>query len=182
MKTPQNSIDKILVTLPEEEKNYFLKMARHNANYGDLQKFLNKKANAKISINAIARWFKYNKPTGTEARIINELIKEWEGINPNSLIHLSAGITANLILKIKDAIEIEATSEATKLTNLIELLKELRQISVEINKVNQEKDTTEIYKSGAIALGAEVIKIFKGSPIYPAIEKAVHSAINKICQ
>lgn len=180
VKRPQSLVDKILCDMKDEDQKQFFKMCQFNANYSELQKFLEEKSQYEIDINTIARWFKYYKPIGQEALIINNILNEWEGLNPNSLIHLSAGITAKTILKIEELLELENTSENSKLTNLVELLKEIRQISTELGRISQEKDTTEIYKSGIIALAEELKIIFKGTPVQTAIETGISSALNRL--
>lgn len=179
-KTPQHIIDKLLCDMKDEDRKYFFKMCQFNANYADLKNYLEEKTDYEIDITTIARWFKYNRPTGNEAILINKVLDNWEGINPQSLIHLSAGICAKLILEIENVLDLENTSNSAKLTNLVELLKELRQISAEINRADNEKDTTEIYKSGIIALADELRIIFKNTPIQTALEHGLSSAINRI--
>lgn len=179
-KKPQSIVDKLLCDMKDDDQKQFFKMCQFNANYSDLQKFLEDKTKYEIDINTIARWYKYNRPIGKEAIILNQLITDWEGINPNTLIHLSAGITAKTILKIQELLELEHASESSKLTNLVELLKEIRQISTELNRINYEKNVNDVYKSGIIALAEELKIIFKNTPIQTPIETGISSAINKL--
>lgn len=179
-KSPQNIIDKLLCEMTDNDVKMFFKMCRFNANYTDLQQFLVEKTSYEVDIPAIAKWFKYHKPEGKEAMLINEIIENWEGVNPNTLLHITAGITANLVLKISDILEIQETSETTKLVNLIELIKELRQISIELTKISQEKDTAEIYKSGIIALANELKMVFRKTPIESIMQSGISSSLDKL--
>lgn len=181
-KLGQSIVDKILFTLPDGERRIFYKMCQFNANYSDLQAFLEERSEYQVDIPVIARWFKYNRPVGRQAVILNQILDDWEGINPNSLIHLSAGITAKLVLAIDTLLEqdLPRTSPATRLTNLVELLKELRQTSAELKRLDQEKDTGETYKAGMIALAHELNAIFKGTPLQVPVQNALNASIDKL--
>lgn len=181
-KKTQNQIDKILFNLEESDANYFFKMCRFNANYCELQEWLLKKSGEKVPLSRISNWFKYNRPTGTQAIILNEIMEQYENINPHSLLNISAGITANLIVRLNELVQIELdkASTATKLTNLVELLKELRQISNDLKQTSQLNDVDEIYKSGMIALANELIILFKKSPNYRQISVAINASIKKL--
>lgn len=182
-KRRQSAIEKALLEMPAEDSREFLRMASFNAPYQDLQEFL-KERGIEVPITLIARWFRYNAPSGSQAIIIEELSAEWENLNPTKAMRLIAGINLKLILRLNESInpQIEEASPATKLTNLVELLKEQRQLLTELKFQQLNLDTEGVYLSGMINLKDETLNLLKDSPSKDIVEAALTAALEKIRQ
>ncbi len=182
-KRRQSAIEKALLEMPAEDSREFLRMASFNAPYQDLQEFL-KERGIEVPITLIARWFRYNAPSGSQAIIIEELSAEWQNLNPTKAMRLIAGINLKLILRLNESInpQIEEASPATKLTNLVELLKEQRQLLTELKIQQLNLDTEGVYLSGMINLKDETLGLLKDSPSKDIVESALTTALEKIRQ
>ncbi len=177
-KNPQSKVDKALAKLSDEQMQKFNNLCKFNANYTTLSHFL-EECGHKVSVGNLSTWWINNRPRGKEAIAINSLSEIYAGTEPHNLLEMSAGISAKLVAKLHDLLilEIEKTSASSKLSNIVELLKELRQASTEMQTLKAAGDTKQLTQAGAFQLAENLRKIFKNTPFEQALEAGLKAAI-----
>ena len=182
MKNPQSKVDKHLSKLTEEDLAEWNQLCRFNPNYSELQKFLEEKGGKGINIQNLSNWWISNKPRGKEAIIINSLSEKYRGTDPTGLLEMSAGICASLIEELQSLLadELAMTSPSSKLTNLVELIKELRQSSSELHNVKSTKHTNQLIMAGALEMADLLTKIFKETPFAEALDSGIKAALEQM--
>lgn len=182
IKHPQSLVNKALSSLSENDLDEWSKLVRFNANYPDLQQWLAERGH-QVSIQNLSTWWASNRPRGKEAIAINTLSEAYLGTDANGLLQMSAGISANLIDNLSQLLTDEYLESATiesKLTCTVSLLRELRQASAELHKLETVGDRNALLMAGAFQIAEELRTIFKGSPFERALDTGIHAALTKI--
>lgn len=184
VKHPQSKVNKALTKLSEEELKEWNQLVRFNANYPDLKLWLAERGH-EVSIQNLSTWWAANRPRGKEAIAINALSETYVGTDANGLLQMSAAVAATLIdslsgLLINNTLE-EATVES-RLTSMVSLLRELRQASAELHKLEIVGDRNALLMAGAFQIAEELKAIFKGSPFEQALETGIQASLTKMYQ
>lgn len=180
-KRPQTKVDKILGKLSENQLKQFKELCKFNANYSTLKQYL-KSCGYEVSTQNLSTWWIANKPRGKEAVLINALSEMYTGTEPKPLLQMSAGICAKLADKLNQLLEteIESTTPSSKLSNLVEILKELRQASSDLHNLKVEENTEDLIYSGALELSEKLKNIFKDTPFETALETGIKAGLAQI--
>lgn len=182
-KVPQNKIDQSLKQLNKVDQKTFYELVKYNPPYRELREFFCERGITEITDMHLSTWWKRNRPRGDQAIALSQFAEAWEGLEPAHLLNASAGISAKIIEHLYEALsqeEIDKASIGSKLTNLAELLKELRQCSQTLVEMQESKDLKEIRLAGAYELADELRKVFKETPFEQALERGVEGALKKM--
>jgi hypothetical protein len=180
-KHPQSIVNKALSQLSDDDTREWNKLIRFNANYPDLQTWLAERGH-QVSIQNLSSWWTSNRPRGNVAIAINNLSEQYLGADAPGLLQMSVCLAAQLLDRLQELLAddlAEATTES-KLTNVVSLLRELRQASSELHKLETVGDRNALLMAGAFQLAEELKTIFKGSPFEQALETGIHAALTKI--
>lgn len=158
-------------------------LIKFNASQKVLMEALHGEGYKDISITNISNWWGRNKPTGQKAVTINLEAESYKGINSADINQMAIAINSHLASSLYKAIseeDIKKASTATKISNLIECLKELRINSSELANCEIKHYALDLKTEGALILGENLKEIFKDSAFYNALEKAIDECINLI--
>lgn len=181
-KNPPTKIDYILRELSEEDLQRWGKLVRFKATYRELRQFLSDRGHEVSDMN-LSQWWKTNRPRGKEAATLNTFAESWEGLEPDLMLQAAAGISTKIVSHLYNALDEESISAASigsKLTNLTELLKELRQCAQTIAEAQKRNDEQQIRIAGAYEMAEELKKEFKGTPFEGALEAMIEPVMQKI--
>lgn len=182
VKHPQSKVNKALAELSPDELEEWNQLVRFNANYPDLKTWLAEHGH-EVSIQNLSTWWASNRPRGKEAIAVNTLSETYLGTDANGLLQMSASVTATLVNNLNKLLEqdlLESATVESKLTNIVCLLRELRQASAELHKLETVGDRNGLLMAGAFQIAEELRTIFKGSPFEQALDTGIHAAITKI--
>lgn len=94
---------------------------------------------------------------------------------------MAAGISAKLIDEIRNQIDdLGASSIATRLNNLVELIKELRQAANDLHNLESRQDRKALQLAGALTVTESLRKTFKGTPFETALETGISAALMEL--
>lgn len=181
VKHPQSQVERALSTLSPDDLGEWNHLVRFNANYIQLQSWLAQRG-VTVSLQTLSNWWAINRPRGSEAIAVNVLSEQFIGTDATSLLQMSAAIAARMIDELKTSLDhrLDAATVETRLTNFVGLLRELRQASSEIHKLDYIADRNALIAAGAFQMAEELRTIFKGSPFEQALETGIHAALTKL--
>ena len=182
-KVPQNKIDQSLKQLSKGDQKKFYELVKYNPPYRELREFFCERGISEITDMHLSTWWKRNRPRGDQAIALSQFAEAWEGLEPTHLLNASAGISAKIIEHLYHSLsqeEIDKASIGSKLTNLAELLKELRQCSQTLVEMQTQKDLEEIRLAGAYEFANELRKVFKQTPFEESLESGIEATLKKM--
>jgi len=184
-KSPRSKIDTALSKLTTEQFDEWANLVKFNANYSTLISFLeesneeNKKLG--IKIHNVSTWWIKNRPRGKDAIALNVLAEKYQGVEPERLAEMSLGVMGSLVELLWASIgsdEVESTRPATKLTNLIEALKEMRLASNEFGQNRLNSTNFEVELAGALKMAEKLKVVFRESPFSGALNTAINGVLS----
>jgi len=181
-KKPPTKIDYILRELPDNDLKQWNKLVRFNATYRELKTFLAERGYETTDMQ-MSYWWRNNRPRGEQAIALNKFAEEWEGLEPHLTLQAAAGISTKIVSHLYNTLDqetIDTASIGSKLTNLTELLKELRQCSQTIAEIQQRDDAQQIRIAGAYEMAEELKKQFKGTPFEGSLNAMITPVMKKI--
>ena len=180
-KHPQSKVDKAIASLNTTELQEWQQLIRFNTNYPDLQQWLGERGH-QVSVQNLSTWWAANRPRGKSAIAVNILSESYLGTDGAGLLQMSAAIAARLVDQLRELLEsdLESASIESKLTSIVNLLRELRQASAELQKMEVVGDRQALFMAGAFEISEQLRIIFKGSPFEQALETGIQAALTKI--
>lgn len=180
-KSPQGAIDRILSELNEDDRAEFLNNCRFNPTYSDLQSRL-RDLGHQVSISAIQRWYLRSFPVGDEARMVNGIMTQYQGVDNVSALSMSLAVTTKLVdslLQLLGADELETLRQKPQSIayQLGILLKEMRVTAQTMQQMTTIRDRKSLELAGGYRLAELIKSSMESDPNYALIEAAVHAAI-----
>ena len=185
-KSPQSKVNIALSRLTTEQSEEWDLLVRNNANYPTLISFLedanndNKLLNLKV--HNLSTWWIKNRPRGKDAIALNALADKYQGVEPGKLAEMSLSVMGSLVQLLWESIDPNEISDArpgTKLTNLIEALKEMRMASNELGQNRLNSTNTEVELGGALKMAEKLKTVFKDSPLEGALNTAINGILSE---
>jgi hypothetical protein len=182
-KHPPSQVDKAIKKLTPEQLEEWNKLCKFNATYRELAEFLNTELGETVSAMSLSRWWRLNRPRGQQAVSINALAEHWGGTDPQIMLEFSAGVCAKIdenLYYLLDSETLEAASVGSRLANITELLKELRQASHALKETETRDDQEQIRMAGAYEMAKLLTDNFKGTPFEEALDTGIQAALQEI--
>lgn len=159
-KHPQNRVDAALIALSPEIGDEFQRLARHNANASELQRWLNEKLaeagiSDRVSASSAQAWREANFPPAAQAAIVNALAGTYAGTDPAAALELALGVAAELLDRLFREASPEKLAEADISTVLYQstlLLKEVRASAGALHALKHIRDRRSLELAGAYRL------------------------------
>lgn len=179
-KSPQGKVDKALAKLSETDLLEWNRLVKFNANYPDLRAWLLARGHIVNDMN-LSNWWISNRPRGEHAKTLNAIAERYEGVEAQSVMAMSIGITADLVQVIHEQLinseQISLVKPTEKLQFVTNLLKELHTASGSLHKIKTVDEKENLIKSGAFTMAEELRKLFKDSPFAEALEEGIESVL-----
>jgi hypothetical protein len=164
-KHPQNAVDRLLLKLSSDVGNDFLRLARHNSNAADMQRWLNEQAleaglSDRVSVSSCQNWREANFPPAAQAQLVNALASSYAGTDASAALELALGIAAELLDKLFQQITPEKLEEASVSSLLYQstlLLKEVRASAGALHLLETIRDRRALELAGAYRM-AELLQ------------------------
>lgn len=182
-KHPPSHVDKVIAKLSDEKLKEWNKLCKFNATYRELAEFIYDELGEVVSAMSLSRWWRMNRPRGKQAVSINALAEHWAGSDPQIMLEFSAGVCAKIVENLYyllDSESLESSSVGSRLANITELLKELRQASHALKESENKKDEEQIKMAGAYEMAKILRDNFKGTPFEEALETGIEAGLQQI--
>jgi hypothetical protein len=182
----QGKVEKALMEIatnkPEALEEWEL-MVKFNSPYSELQQFLKEQGFHNISVMNISNWWMRNRPRGKEAIALNTISESFKGIEDEDMNEMAVSLTAKIALMLFNSVneeDIKKSSISTKVSNLIEALKELRINSGECSTRKTKVYSRQLKLEGALILAENLKQIFKETNFYEPLDKAINESLINI--
>lgn len=179
-KAPQGKVDRALEKLSEADLLEWNRLVKFNANYPDLRDWLAVRGHS-VNNQNLSHWWVTNRPRGEKAVALNAIAEKYEGVEAQSVMAMSIGITADLVQILHEQLinreEITSVRPTEKLQYVTNLLKELHTASGNLHKIKTLDEKENLIKSGAFTMAEELRKLFKDSPFAEALEEGIESVL-----
>lgn len=179
-KNPQSKVDKALSKLSEKDLREWRELVKFNSSYPELRDWLNARGNS-INNQNLSQWWISNRPRGEKAVTMNAIAEKYEGIEAQTIMAMSVGLTADLVQILHEHLisgeEINRVCSTVKLQQITNLIKELHTSSGNYTKLKNQSEKENLIKSGAIAMAEELRKVFINSPFADALSEGIESVL-----
>lgn len=156
-KHPQNAVDRLLLQLSADVGTEFQRVARHNTNAADMQRWLNEQAveanlSDRVSVSSCQNWREANFPPAAQAQIINALAGTYAGTDPAAALELALGVASGLVDLLVNQLtpeRLEGASASSLLYQTSLLLKEIRASAGALQSLQYIRDRRALELAGA---------------------------------
>jgi hypothetical protein len=161
----QMEVDRILLRMSAEERNYFYDLIQCNASNGEIAEWMQRDLKADVNTRQVGSWRKKRLPGGREAQLINGMAIHWRGIDRLGLLNTALGKAANLVILLLEASDASLVAQLKEegadrvIGASIGLLRELRALSAELSVVERVRDAQDDRLNGAYVAIEEITKI-----------------------
>ena len=137
------------------------------------------------SLKSVYNWYSQQKVTGEKAEQINELLKDYQGIEVDKVLEKLLGLLTQQLdvaigkLTATNDIQGQDLPLSEYVRTLPQLGRELRGCIQLANSLQFVKDKRSLELGGAFRMGKELEDTFKDSPFYDALCEAITAAMEK---
>lgn len=180
----QLRIDAIRSTMNQDILSEMDHLCSQRPSYTDIRQFILERTGEDVGIAHVANWWRSAFPVGGKAKLVNESIDGYSGVDDSQIASLTAGKSVELLLKVfdhfvEDQSKFEQLSPAQAIALIPSLLK-VRSFADDLNKQRVAYDTLEMELGGAATAIQELLIVFKDTALEEPIKQASSGVFKKI--
>lgn len=182
--TRQLRIDEIRSRMSEDVLTEMDHLCAQRPSYTDIRQFLLERSGEDVGIAHVANWWRTTFPVGAKAKIVNDDIDGYNGVDEAQIANLTAGKSVELLLKVfsnfvEDDKRFNQLSTAQAISLIPSLLK-VRSFADDMNKQRVAYDSLEMELGGAATAIQELLIVFKDTALEEPIKQASPGVFKKI--